>query len=292
MLGYTREALAAVEADAAVSSRADALRAMRGRLGLADFGQVLMLSPLPDMPKLSRLLPAMAPDAVQDAWTGTHGEALLRQSCDFARSLAHNHARLTGRAMGSAPVLDYGCGWGRIARLMYYFAEPEDVVGLDPWDRSIAECERAGLGPNFRQSDYLPEALPVDGRSFGLAYAFSVFTHLSERAALAALAALRRSLRADGLLCITIRPVEYWAVAERMYGLVRAADMEARHARDGFAFNPHAGSGGPQDARELTYGDTSFSLDWLARAAPDWAVRGVDRSLDDPLQLYLFLTPR
>ncbi len=51
---------------------------------------------------------------------------------------------------------------------------------------------------HFAVSEYLPATLPVEQGSFDLAYAYSVFTHLSERATLRAFAALHRCMAKDG----------------------------------------------------------------------------------------------
>ena len=193
------------------SSLTDALRSLR-RLGLEDFGELLASMPNPELPNLSRILPAMASIEVQTNWTGAHGMTLLKQTSNFVRSAAYNFTRLTGRPLEGARVLDFGCGYGRIARLMYYFSDPESFMGVDPWDRSIELCHQAGFGDNFRQSDYLPKTLPVGDIKFDLIYAFSVFTHLSSRATRQALNTLRNYVHHDGVLLITIRPVEYWGI--------------------------------------------------------------------------------
>src|SRR6266853_651585 len=202
-------ALQTMEADDAINTIEGALSGLRS-LGLDDFGYVLMAMPNASLPKLSRLLPRMATDEVQRNWTGSSGVTLLRQTCAFVRSAAYQYTKFTGRSLEGASILDYGCGYGRIARLMYYFSDPARVVGVDPWDKSIEICHGDGLGANFVQSDYLPESLPVGRRRFDLIYAFSVFTHLSERAARASLNTLAHYLKRKGLLVITIRPIEFW----------------------------------------------------------------------------------
>ncbi|MBR0654117.1 class I SAM-dependent methyltransferase [Plastoroseomonas arctica] len=284
MFAHIAALLSAAEHDPRVASRNAAIQALR-QLGLDDFGQVLLAMPHADFPKLSALLPAMASPDVQMQWTGNHGEVLLRQSCNFIRSLVYNHALVSGAVATRLRVLDYGCGYGRLARLMYYFVDPEDLHGVDPWHRSIEECAAAGLGPNFTLSAYLPRSLPVSG-SFELAYAFSVFTHLSEHAARLALAAIRARLATGGVLAITIRPPEYWSLDVSGAGPEDRARMRVLHDTDGFAFHPHDL---PPVEGELTYGDTSMTLDWLARAAPGYAIRRIDRSLEDPYQLYVFM---
>jgi SAM-dependent methyltransferase len=264
----------------------DALRSLR-QLGLDDFSELLASMPDPMLPNLSRVLPHMVSSEVQINWTGTHGLSLLKQTNNFARVAAYNFTRLTGRPLDGARILDFGCGYGRIARLMYYFTDPEHLIGVDPWDRSIELCHEAGFGDNFRQSDYLPRDLPVGDTRFDLIYAFSVFTHLSERATRQALDTLRGYVRDDGLLLITIRPVEYWSVGCPDNDAATA--LAAQHRQVGFAFQPHDRE---QVEGDITYGDTSMTAEWLAAEFPRWRLAGLDHSLDDPYQVYVLLQPR
>ncbi|MCA9454372.1 MAG: class I SAM-dependent methyltransferase, partial [Nitrospira sp.] len=126
------------------------------------------------------------------------------------RALSYNYARVTGRSLDDATVLDFGCGYGRIAQLLYYFTVEEKIFGVDPRKQSIELCLESRLGTNFMVSDYLPVSLPVGAVKFDLIYAFSVFTHLSRRAMTTSLHTLRQHIADDGLLAMTIRPVEYW----------------------------------------------------------------------------------
>jgi hypothetical protein len=85
-----------------------------------------------------------------------------------------------------------------------------DLYGCDPWDRSIDLGKQDGLTVNLALSEYLPTHLPFTER-FHLIYAFSVFTHLSLRATRQCLDTLHGYIGENGVLVITIRPVEYWA---------------------------------------------------------------------------------
>jgi SAM-dependent methyltransferase len=265
------------------------LKALRC-LGIEDFAYVLMTMPHPQFPRISSLLPRMASEDLQRRWTGATGITLLRQTGAFVRSLAYNYARFSDGTLEGRSILDFGCGYGRIARWMYYFSDPCRVFGVDPWERAIEVCRQDGLGPQFMQSSYLPTNLPVGDVRFDLIYAFSVFTHLSERAMRAALTTLTEYLNANGLLVITIRPVEYWQNEKlaRSKGLVER--QLAMHKEKGFSFLPHDHEQDrPRIDGEMTYGDTSFTLEWFSRNFPYLTLRGVDRSLDDSLQYYLFL---
>ena len=281
MLGFVQETLEALEHNPDVATREKAFASLRP-LGLGIFAEILMQMPLDMFPRLSRLLPYMASEEVQLLWTGGAGAYLLKLSLSFVRSLGIAYGQLTGRPIAEARILDFGCGYGRLARLMYYFVDSEHLYGVDPWERSIEECRNARLGDNFRLCERLPNTLPVDDLEFDLIYAFSVYTHLPERVVRATLSTLRRNIRPDGLLCITIRPVEYWDAAPMSED--ERKQIKAAHAEGGFAFIPH----GPADA---LYGDCTMTLDWIDRNATGWRRAGVDWSLEDPLQIYVFLQP-
>lgn len=287
MFEHVTTVLQALETDTSVRTRQSALAGLR-QLGMGDFGVVLLSMPHPNYPKLSQLLPAMASDEAQRNWTGNHGLPLLQQTTEFVRAMSYNFARATGRHLENANILDYGCGYGRIARLMYYFTAEENFFGVDPWDQAIALCHEAGLTTNFLVSDYLPESLPVGAKKFDLIYAFSVFTHLSYRAMTTALNTLRKYIADDGMLAITIRPVEYWQHDAHTTSKQKSA-LVMQHRTDGFAFNPHIRAAVDGD---VTYGDTSTSLDWLETNFPEWKINGTDRCLSDGLQRYVFMTPR
>lgn len=286
MLDYVNQIVKKIEESSEVNDRDSAFLLLR-QLGLDDFGEVLMTMPNTLYPKLSSILPIMSDDVVQKNWTGNSGLELLKQTSVFVRTMSYAFSKITGRTLDNARVLDFGCGYGRIARLMYFFTESSKVFGVDPLKESIRLCHDAKLGDNFLLSEYLPESLPVGSNEFDLIYAFSVFTHLSERATLAALRALRRYISPDGVLVITIRPIEYWYHDQHTNGAEKKILMKS-HNLHGFSFNPH---NRVDVDGETTYGDTSMTVEWLSVNAPDWAFVMADRSLEDPLQRYIFLRP-
>jgi SAM-dependent methyltransferase len=284
MFVHMKPRLLAAETVATGGSLTDVLPILRG-LSLDNFGRAMLEMPNPSFPALSRVLPAMASEQVQRDWTGNAGLALLQQSLNFVRSVALQSALLTGRPLQGRRLLDFGCGYGRLLRLMYYFSDPELIWGVDPWDRSIELCREAGLPNRFAQSDYLPTSLPVEDETFGLIYAFSVFTHTSERATRQALATLRNYIEPDGMLVVTIRPHEYWDHAAPW---VNRNLMREQHTSRGFAFTPHNRE--PIDG-DITYGDTSMTFDWLVANAPGWRLAGYDHTLDDVNQIIVYLQP-
>lgn len=254
-------------------------------LPLDDFGLLLLSMPSEEYPSLSRLLPRMADPQVQRDWTGADGVVLLKQSLNFVRALSQGYTEIVGSSLRQKRVLDFGVGWGRLVRLMYHYCDPENIFGCDPWGASLDICRRDGLKCNLAQSDWLPTSLPFSGQ-FDLIFAFSVFTHLSERAATQALGTLMSHLSENGLLVITIRPVEYWSHHQPMEDRVRR-DLASCHRSIGFAFAPHNRQ---KIDGDVTYGDTSMTLEWLQERVPESRIRRVDRSLIDPFQIIVMIS--
>lgn len=296
MFSYTRDIILAAEQAISTGEADEGLRHLR-HLCLDDFGQLLWGLPDNSLPNLSAVLPRMARDDVQKSWTGNSGLPLLQQTTSFVRSVGYNCQKLLGHGINDRTILDFGCGYGRIIRLMYYYSSPARIWGLDPWEKSIELCRADGVLGQLAVSDYLPATLPVGDARFDLIYAFSVFTHLSERAATLALTTLRRYVASGGLFVITIRPKEYWDHLNRAVGAEASStgntpdrdELVTRHERSGFAFVPHA-----REAidGEVTYGDTSLSFEWIEQHAEGWNMVGYDHSLIDPVQLLVYLVPK
>ena len=266
------------------------IRARLRLLGFDDFAEVLLNMPNPAYPKVSSALPAMASDEVLRQWTGGCGLPLLHQSVAFVRAVWHAYERSTGKRLQDARILDHGCGWGRLLRLMLYFADDSRVFGCDPWDKAIELCRQSGITNDLQVTDYLPLRLPYADGDFDLIYAFSVFTHTSLRAATAAFDALSRVIHPGGLLAITIRPVEYWHVHPRKLPEEEIGALQKAHADDGFAFRPHRNQV-PVDG-DITYGDASLSPDFIRANFPDWEIAGCERNLADPYQRIVYMRLR
>jgi SAM-dependent methyltransferase len=103
-------------------------------------------------------------------------------------------------------VLDFGCGCGRVLR--YWRDHPGRVAGSDRDAGAVRWC-RANL--RFAQVDgnALTPPLPYESESFDLAYALSVFTHLTEELQGAWRDELRRVLRPGGRLLLTTHGASY-----------------------------------------------------------------------------------
>jgi 2-polyprenyl-3-methyl-5-hydroxy-6-metoxy-1,4-benzoquinol methylase len=257
------------------------------RLSLSDFGWFLMAPP-PQYSATLSLFPSMASKEVQLNWTGDQGAQLLQQSLLFVKSIEAAFPRVVGRPLRNATMLDFGCGWGRLIRLMLWFSHPDKIFGVDAWERSLQVCADHRVPGTLAQCARVIENLPFEDQKFDLIYAFSVFTHLSEEAMMRAQSAIRQRIKPDGLFVITIRPVEYW-LDHPIRNSERYAKTLERHHAQGFAFVRGWGDIGsdPEDS----YGDTSMSFEYLQKKWGSWQVCGYDHNFADNMQIIVFLKP-
>ena len=245
-------------------------------------------------PHIRAFLPRVPEPELQELWNGRSGVPLALQSQSFYRKLRDVYGRHTARPLSEASVLDFGCGWGRLTRYLARDVAPGRLYGCDPV-QGILDVGRAdGVPAVLAASDFLPEALPFD-EPFDLAFAFSVFTHLSEEAHRHALRALHGSLRPDGILVVTVRPPSYLRECELMHPLLATLGPQPERAltTPGYFFAPHAATPAhPQyDGRgEIHYGETVITMAYLReRWSPLFTVLGVDLLLDDPFQVLVTL---
>jgi 2-polyprenyl-3-methyl-5-hydroxy-6-metoxy-1,4-benzoquinol methylase len=237
---------------------------------LAAFGATL-LEPKVYYPRASGFLPVMPSDQVQRDWTGTSGSILLESSVAF---ISHVVAAAGGAAsLRNKTVLDFGIGWGRLARLWLKYMPPAQLLGCDAWEQSLMHANDSRLQNKLVLSDALLRTLPFEKDTFDLAYAFSIFTHLSEASFRGCLRGLRDMLKVGGQLVFTVRPRNFWALRTDL------KQQAALLKTTTFTFLP---SNGLTD-----FGDTTVSADWLAAAVADAGLEleGLEWSPVDALQV-------
>ncbi|MDX2266290.1 MAG: class I SAM-dependent methyltransferase [Hyphomicrobiales bacterium] len=262
-----------IAAAASAHDKYEALKILK-QLPLADYGEILFLEH--SYEALKPILPTVPNPDLQKIWNGHSGRDLLIRSVSAIQSLELGIARYKPTALNGAVLLDFGCGWGRLTRFLPRLTSAANIWALDPMESSLEQCRIHRVPGNFRLSDRLPTSLPLDCK-FDVAFSYSVFTHLSDTAALCALKALRNAAAENALLMITIRPIEYWRIRT---DLDRDA-LAHSHATHGYAYHPTA---------DEVYGDSSMSLHYAKSllVQANWKFVGFDSLRDDPFQTRVF----
>jgi ubiquinone/menaquinone biosynthesis C-methylase UbiE len=147
---------------------------------------------------------------VGDTYTHGHHESVLRSHT--WRTAANSAAYLLDSLEPGQDLLDVGCGPGTITLDLAQRVAPGRVVGIDRAGDVLAEAdemrrERGIENVEFRAGDVY--ALDVDDTSFDVVHAHQVLQHLTRP--VAALAEMRRVLRANGVLAV--RDSDYAAFA-------------------------------------------------------------------------------
>ncbi len=116
----------------------------------------------------------------------------IKQSCSKVNPLERNWN-----------VLDFGCGWGRITRLLPYYFDMANIYGVDVDDRLISSANM--LLPSLHHS-LVENMKPIsfDDGKFDLIFANSVFSHLSEKSARYTLKEISSKVKSGGILIISI----------------------------------------------------------------------------------------
>ena len=151
---------------------------------------------LPVPPAPLRILVAASPDI---AWFIESG----RRGADAVRAILERHAIPLNPSM---PILDFGCGCGRVTR---HFAPLGPAVhGTDLNPTLVAWCRRNLSFGQFEVNDLTPP-LPFGDRQFAVVYALSVFTHLPEPLQNAWMQEIRRVVRPGGHVIFTTHGAHY-----------------------------------------------------------------------------------
>lgn len=208
--------------------------------------------------------PVMPDQKYQRIINGRDGRQVMADAMmfrNFMKSLLADHARPLAV---DTRILEFGCGWGRILRTFLDVVSPEYLVGIDAqeWLLDIARqtTRRPGYDMYWKTAALPAGDLPAD--TFDLVYAYSVFSHLSEKAANAWIAEFSRILAPGGIVCVTTRPRKHIQLWENTYehsehtegyakAFANAQQDLARYDRGEFVFHP----GGSHELVDDLYGE-------------------------------------
>lgn len=149
-------------------------------------------------------LPGFPPEETQARFTGRSGFSTMIQAFEFY-DIVRNTCLKTSRPLSSMDaILDFGCGWGRIIRIFLKDVEPEKLYGCDCTPEILNICKEMNKWSSFDLINPFPPT-HYKSSTFDLIYAYSVFSHLSEKYNNLWLEEFYRILKPNGILVITIR---------------------------------------------------------------------------------------
>jgi len=243
-------------------------------------------------PRIRSYLPALPDPALQQLWNGTSGPTLAAQSVCFYRKLKEMQGRFGRGDLAQTSVLDFGCGWGRLTRMIARDLEPGRLFGCDPVEDILELTRESRVPANLARSEFLPESLPFEEK-FDLVFSFSVFTHISEAAHMASLKAIHHGLEPGGLFVVTVRPPAYLDLNPLMAKAVEALGPDRDRALEEprYIFAPHETDGHPQfGGDEMSYGETVITLPYVKdKWAPMFDLLDVSVLTGDMYQVVLTL---
>lgn len=128
---------------------------------------------------------------------------MLRSAFALYSTLKKYAAKYGQPLSQDSTVLDFGCGWGRIARFFLREIPLENLYGVDVVPTLVRACKATFRSPNFRAIRQKGR-LPHKTASFDIVFANSVFSHLNEKLNLKWVREIRRVLKPGGLAMLTI----------------------------------------------------------------------------------------
>lgn len=154
-------------------------------------------------------MPGFPSVELQADFVGSSNETALREAWNFYLLMAETRRR-HGFTLGrNTNVLDFGCGWGRYARMFLRDVPPGNLWCADSWDLALDTCRQTGVPGHLVKVDQLPPSSLPSGH-FHTAFAYSVFSHLSPDAHRAWEEEFGRIVRPGGLVFVTTQAVWFF----------------------------------------------------------------------------------
>jgi len=164
-----------------------------------------------------KFLPRFPDDQIQINTTGQAGAATLKEAFIFYRDCVETFKTLGAPLNSDALLLDFGVGWGRIARFFLRDLPLENIHGLDVMQEFIQICRQTFDSDNFYVTPpYPPSSLPENKFNFIVGY--SVFSHLSEDACSRWMSEFHRILAPGGMVALTTRGRPFFDHCESLKG--------------------------------------------------------------------------
>jgi SAM-dependent methyltransferase len=149
-------------------------------------------------------MPSFPPPDLQALVVGSSNEQAIHEAWAFYLFMARERKKY-GLTLGpKSSVLDFGCGWGRFARMFLRDVPAANIWCADISDRERTVCRETGVPGQIVALEEMPPSTLPSGR-FDTAFAYSVFSHLSLIAHVAWKEEFTRVMKPGGLVFITLQ---------------------------------------------------------------------------------------
>lgn len=229
-----------------------------------------------------RQLPAFPPDQLQINTTGQAGPATLAEAFRFYEDCRDTFSKFGNSLNQESQLLDFGTGWGRIARFFLHDLTMENISGLDVTPDFVRICRETFASDNFHVTTPFPPTTLAAG-AFSHIVGYSVFSHLSEAAALAWIEEFHRLLKPGGMVAVTTRGRPFFDFCKSLKGqghtgylaalseLFENIDAERkRYDRGEFIHSNRRGVTGGGEMNETFYGETFIPRQYAEKAFIKW----------------------
>lgn len=221
-------------------------------------------------------LPELPPDDVQLRFTGKKSRSNLEEAANFY-TFIRRHC-MDGWHPNKR-VLDFGGGWGRVARFFLRDSLPENISIADCLEDAIYWLGKTKNPCNIIHNDIKPPLFSHSATSkikFDLIYAYSVFSHLSEEYFNLWMDHFRELLVENGRIVFTSRGLRYIKFMESFENLPQSnrpavaeflpssEEVSEKYKSGEFQFYPHGGGG---ELTENFYGEAFIPPQYFEQTA-------------------------
>jgi len=160
-------------------------------------------------------LPSFPSDTIQTNTTGQAGVNTLKEAFIFYQDCTETFKDLGAPIDVKHNLLDFGIGWGRIARFFLKDLPLENIHGLDVMEEFVQICKETFQSDNFSTCTPFPPT-SVQKETINFIVGYSVFSHLSEKACDSWMHEFHRILAPGGIVAVTTRGRPFFDYCESL----------------------------------------------------------------------------
>jgi SAM-dependent methyltransferase len=185
-------------------------------LGTSEWFEIICKSYLsPPVIYAGHELPGFPSETIQTNTTGQAGVKTLKEAFVFYEDCINTFTQL-GRPLNyNDKLLDFGVGWGRIARFFLRELPLENIRGVDVMDEFVQICKQTFRSENFTVCTPFPPT-QIPNQSISHIVGYSVFSHLSEKACSSWMQEFHRVLKPGGIIALTTRGRPFFDFCESL----------------------------------------------------------------------------